>query len=393
MPSQLPIETVSQFRRAFHRGVKAKRDKRADGHLGSAYDYIAGTSAMLMAREAAFIRDLFRGKYFLDARGQDLTDYVAERYQIPRILDTHGTGTATLVRPNASADAGQAQAFRTIYEGTRILVSGGPASVAVAYAVAADTPVPAGALYVAGLPVRATSYGVGTAVNTLVSGQVATFEDPLWDPSWGVTSVVTQNGTVFEEARIFRARVVALLRQNTVGYAPGIASALAAIGAANVAVFGTNFGGTDLHSSAVYVGDAGFNGTPSLVQQAILRLESCRMLGAEPIVGPMALAALPVTATITLYDDPSKFALDTLATAAINAITNVLGATGSYAYDLDAFFGAVTEVSDAVEDVSFTTPTTSETLLTGSPLFFPQTLTRYQIPTNGINLSFVGPNA
>jgi hypothetical protein len=390
MPSQLPIPSLGDFVAAFHRGVKAKRDKREDGHSGGGYDYIAGTSAMLMVREAAFIRDCFRADYFNDAQGQDLTDLVAGRFKIDRILDTDGTGTATLYRANASADAGIPPSLRVIWEGTRILVTS-PTSAATAYAVAADTPITAGALYVAGLPIRATTTGVGTAVNTAQTGQACVVGDPLWDTSWQVTNVTCADGTVFEPAPAFRARVVATLRQNTVGYAPGIAYACGLAGAANVSVFGTNFGGTDLHACATYVGDAGFNGSTPLVTASKFILESWRMLGAQMLIGPMVQASLPVVATVQLYDDPAKFDTPTIANACEGAIARVLGANGSYAYDLDALFGAVSQVSDAVQDVIFTTPASSEGLLAGNPLWFPPSITRYQIPPGGIALTFTGP--
>lgn len=395
MPSQLPIPPLTDWVQAFHKGVKAKRDKRADGHTGSGYDYIAGTTAMLMAREAAYVRDLFKAIYFNQAEGEDLTDLVAQRFKIARILDTQGPGMATLVRPNAAADAGLGQNVRTIWAGTRILIQS-PNAGGVAYAVAEDTPIAAGALYVAGLPIRATSYGPGAAIDTTVTGQRAVFDDPLWDPSWAVTTVRCADGTSFERAADFRSRVLATLQLNQVGYSPGIANACTLVGAQNVAVFGTNFGGADLHSCATYVGDAGFMGSPALVKAAKVKLEAWRMLGAEMHIGAMALAPLSVAATVQLYDDPGKFDTNTITSAVTSAIRRVLGATGAYGYDTDEFFGAAVGVSDAIQDVSFTSPTSNATLLVPYPppsgvLWFPQVLTRYQIPANGVSLTFVGP--
>jgi hypothetical protein len=395
MPSQLPIPSLGEWVGTFHRGVKGKRDKREDGHSGAAYDYIAGTTAMLMAREAHYIRDLFRAGYFDQAEGEDLTELVAQRYKIQRILDAPGPGTATLRRASAAADTGLPQTFRTIWKGTRILVSS-PGGSSAAYAVAEDTPVAAGALYVAGLPIEATKTGLGSAVDTSTSGQVATFDDPLWDPSWAVTNVRCDDGTVFEKAPAFRARVLGTLQANRPGYATGIVNACVDIGAANVAVFGTNFGGLDLHSCATFVGDPGFMGSPALVKAAKVQLEAWRMLGAEMHIGAMALASLSVGATVQLYDDPGKFDTNTITSAVTSAIRRVLGATGAYGYDTDEFFGAAVGVSDAIQDVSFTSPTSNATLLVRYPppngvLWFPQVLTRYQIPANGVSLTFVGP--
>lgn len=386
MPSQLARPNVHELVAAFHRTVKAKRDARADGHTGSAYDYIAGVSGILLARESMFIRDCFREIYFSEAEGDALTNYVAQRYQIDRALDTFGTGTATIARPSSAAGGD------TIFEGTRIKVQVS-ATEAHFYAVAADTPVRASALYVAGLPIRATFTGTGAAIKASGGEPPCTFEDPIWDPSWAVTSLQCADGTDYEKASDFRARTAATLLANLPGSTLAIQNACFAAGAANVQVFGTNFGGTDLHAAAVYVGDPSFNATTSLVRACELALEGVRMLGVEgPMPGPMAPAPLSIAATVQLYDDPSKFELATLSTALANAIGGMFGPTGAYGYDIDALFGAAVEVSDAIQDVTFTSPSSSVGLLVGSPPWFPQTLTRYQIPPNGMTFSFVGPS-
>jgi len=400
MPSQLPVIPISALVAAFHRGVKGKRDKRADDHTGSAYDYIAGTSAMLLARMSTFTRDLFRADYFDQAESDDLTALVAGRYQIPRILDTYGPGTATLLRPNAAADAGLSQTERTLWEGTRVIIQSQTTSGLV-YAVAADTPIASGALYVAGLPIRAVAPGLGAAINTAVTGQRAALGDPTWDPSWQVGNVTCADGTVFEQAADFRARVRALVLASQPGYETAIVNAAVAAGAVNVAVFGTNYGGIDLHSCATYIGDAGFGATLALVNATKVGLERSRMLGAEMLIAPMAPAPLPIAAVIQLYDDPSKFDTDTIATACVAAIRGVLGASGAYGYDSDAFFGAVVGISPAIQDATFTLgiggpPLGSKTLLVHYPppsgvLWFPQTLTRYQTPASGITITFTGP--
>jgi hypothetical protein len=385
MPSILPIPTLRQYVAAFHRGVKARREERADGHSGSAYDYIAGTTAMLMARESAFIRDLFRADYFDLAEGQDLSNLIAGRFQIPRILDTYGVGTTALKRPTNAAGAG------TIWKGTRILIQA-PTPTGLVYQVAADTPVSAAALNVAPVGITATTLGVGTAINTTQSGNPAAILDPLWDTSWQVVQVQCANGTVFEKAKDYRARTLALLAANQVGYSPGIAAACNAVGAVNVSVFGTNFGGQDLHACATYVGDAGFNGSPNLVALSTVALEAWRMLGPDMLIGAMVQTPLPIAATIQVYADPSTFDIPTLSFACIAALTQTFGVTGSYGYDLDALFGSVVGLSTAIQDCDFTTPTSNQTLLVGNPLWFPQSLPRYQIPPNGIQLTFVGPS-
>jgi hypothetical protein len=385
MPSTLPVSTIGDFVAAFHRGVRAKRDKRADGHSGSAYDYVAGTTAMLLARESAYVRDLFQALYFGVADGDDLTALASAKFGITRITDGYGTGTTTLVRPNALGADG------TIWAGTRVLVLGASPTPLV-YAVAQDTPIAASATYAAGVPIRATKYGAGTAIDTTLGGVSLRLDDPLWDNTWAPTSLVCGDGTVFEQAPQFRARVLATLRASLVGYATGMANACIAAGAANVTIFGCNFGGVDLGGCAVYVGDASYNGSTALVQACTLALESWRMLGSDPLIGPMVSTALPITATVQLYDSPAKFDTGTLASSITSAIRRQFSASASYGYDLDALFGAVVETTDAIQNVTFTTPSSSQGLLVGSPPWFPQSLPRYFIPPSGIALAFVGPS-
>lgn len=385
MPSTLPLPTVSDFVAAFHGGVRAKRDKRADGHSGAAYDYVAGSTAMLLAREAAYVRDLFRAIYFGVADGDDLTELVAGRFGITRGVDGPGTGSATFVRPTSAGGAG------TIWEGTRVLIYGASPKPHI-YAVAEDTPVLAGATYVAGVPIRATFTGLGSAIDTSTGGQRIALDDPLWDATWGVTNLRCAEGSVFEPAPEFRARVLSTLHASQVGYATGMVAACNAAGAANVTVFGTNFGGQDLGACAVYVGDASFNGSDAVVTACTVALESWRMLGADMHVGRMVSTPLTIAATVQLYDDPSLFDAPTIDRACQGAIRRAFSASASYGYDLDALFGAVVGVSDAIQSVTFTTPSSSQGLLVGSPPWFPQTLPRYAIPASGIRLTFVGPS-
>lgn len=382
MPSQLALPTVTDYVSAFHRGVKAKRDKREDGRSGALYDYVGGVTALALARLSPYARDCFRAKYFDDSDGDDLTEYVQKHFGIARILDTRGTGYATLFRPTATAGLG------TLWAGTRLKVLV-PGSEGLFYSVAQDTPVSASAQYLAGVPIRATFYGPGSAIDTATGAQPVVVDDPLWDASFEVTHLVCADGTAYEKAPDFRARTRALVQQFATGYPPAIAAACQSLGAANVAVFGTNTGGSDLHACAVYVGDAGFNAIAGLVSQITVALEGTRLLGGDAVIGAMQNVPTPVVATVQLYDSPAKFDTQTLATACEGAIRRVFGATGAYGYNTDALFGAVVEVSSEVQNVTFTTPTGSVGVLVNG--WFPSTLSRYSIPPGAVSLTFTGP--
>ncbi|HEY2509818.1 MAG TPA: hypothetical protein VGI39_03150, partial [Polyangiaceae bacterium] len=275
------------------------------------------------------------------------------------------------------------------------------ASASVFYVVAADTKVSTSALYVAGVPIRATTYGAGVAVDTVQASLSATLEDPIWDPSFAVTSLRCADGTVFEKAADYRARVRTTLATQSLGYEAAIVAACQSAGAVNVKVFGTNTGGQDLHACAVYVGDASFGAQPQLLPGIGLALEGARMLGPQLVLGTMQRIDQPITATIQLYDDPAKFDLDTLAGSCEGAIRRVFGATGAYGYDLDALFGAIVEVTDAIQDVTFAAPTGSAGVLvngwfppaqTSGALVGISVLSRYVIPPGGVTFTFVGPN-
>src|SRR5580693_2526382 len=138
MPASEPLPTITDLLGVFGAGVVARTDPNADVRRGAVYDHFAGVGAILFSREAQRDRDLFRARYFDTADGADLTELVATRFGLARILDTYGTGSAVLVRDSAAMGQG------TVWEGTRILMSPpAPSAAAREYAVLEDTPVDA----------------------------------------------------------------------------------------------------------------------------------------------------------------------------------------------------------------------------------------------------------
>jgi hypothetical protein len=389
MPSTQPIPTLADLRQAYNDGIVGQRERRADTHDGSAYDLLGGMSAMLFSRQVQRDRDLFRANYFDSAEGEDLTSRVSRLYVVARVLDTYGIGTVSLARPNASAGAG------VIPAGTRIVIyaSSGTTDPRI-FAVTADTPVSATAT-TAAPPVRATTTGAGTSM-TLSVGLAARIDDPLWDSTWSVVGIQTADGTAFEKAEDYRARVRTQFYANRAGYAAAIILACQGVGATNVVPYPSNWTGdaTDVGYNALYVGDASFNGSPALVQACTLTLESVRVLGADLQILQLASQSLTVSVTASLYDDPGSFNTTDL-TLAIQAAIGAYfdGRKNAFSYQIDAIAGAVFRASPAVQGATVNAPTSSVgvTQAIGGIQNFPAVLTRYVVVPGNVQVAFVGP--
>lgn len=380
MPSPSPLPTIDEIVAAFHASVRARRDKRADGRAGSAYDYIAGLSAILWSREAQRDADLFRAIYFDDAEADDLTARAKALFGIDRVLDTFGQGFATLVRPTSAAAEG------TIWTGTRFRVANGVAD-SVAYAAIRDVAAQATDRY-AVVPVRATRTGPGVALR---EGGSAFVDDALWDSTWTVQSLTCEDGTRFEPAHEFRARVRAQRLAQRVGYDPRIVQACQDAGAAHVALFRSDYGGDDHGLNACYVGDAGYSGSPELVRRVTVALESVRVCGADLPVRPLTAGSLSVRAVVSLWEAPAYFHLADLELTLRSALlTAFAGTSAGFVYHRDALAGALARVTDAIQSVSFLSPAADIAVLVGGQ--FPPTLTRYALQPADVFLDFVGPS-
>lgn len=384
MPSRKPLPTIAELVKAFHDGVRGQRLETSDRRDGSVYDYVAGPTAILWRQQAQRDRDGARAGYFDDADAQDLTDRGLSLFRVARIVDTYGTGTAILTRTSTSAGAG------SFWAGTRIRVNGATANLTTStYAVATRVDVSATAT-TATIPIRANLFGPGTAV---VSAN-AQVEDVLWDNTWTVQSLICSDGTKFEKAADYRARVRALQFQNRVGFRAGIITACQNVGAGAVAVFAPNFAGdaNDFGICAVYVGDGSYTGTTALVNASILALESVRVLGADMLVGAMLPVNTSINATVYLWDDPAHIETTQLQTAITNAAVREFSETGNgFAYSRDAIGGAMRKASPLVQSVTFTTPSSDASIMVGSPPAFPTTLNRYILTPQNVAITFAPP--
>lgn len=392
MPSPRPLPKVDDFRLAGARAIKGLSDSYADTRDGSMLDHVSGPFAILMAREVSQDQANFRAITIDDSSGQDLTTQIVGRWQIPRIMDGPGVGTMVWTRPNASGGGG------TIFAGTRVAVVNGAQTLE--YKVSADTSVAASALSVT-LPIVSSLNGVGVAC--AVSNQsLLRIEDAVFDSRFVAISLTCSDGTAFEDATTYRARARQLRANARNGYIPAMLSACQAAGAKYMIAFASNYGlqsydfTSDYGLNAVYVANANYVSTPALIQACAVALEGARVLGADLWVGGIQTAALSVSATLYLNDDPSKLPTVPIIRAATQALLAQFSPNGAgYVYKFAAMASAIVDAAPQVHNVAFTAPTTEPSFPANTyPTIqgFPGTLTRYTLSGNAITFALAGPN-
>ena len=386
MPSQDSLPTIATLLKGFGDAVRGAKDRFADVRRGSAFDLIAGPAAIIHTRQAQRDRDLFQTVYLDNADGTALTALIQGRYNVTRILDTYGVGTAYFVRPTASAGAG------TIWNGTILRVTG-LAGGAKKYKVTSDTAVAAGALAVTSVPIVALDVGVGSAI-AATSGLV--IDDVLFDATLTVQSLACGDGTSFESAEDYRARARSARIAARPGYLTALTNSVKAVGAV-YSVFFPSYYGTDMSSvvgdsgiNAAYVGDAGYSASTALTSACAVALESARVLGANMFVGSLATSSISVVASATLVDSPNLFDIISIKQRIVNAIVAYFGGvSGGFTYKLDGMQGAVLQACPEVQSVTFTTPSADVTI---SGAFWPAVLTRYILAPAAITLTISGPS-
>jgi hypothetical protein len=406
MPSTDPLPTVAQLVQAAtgsasgaapSGALQGARNTYGDGRSGSMYNHPAGTAAVLFSREAQRDQDLFRDLYFDDATGWALTRYVQGRTGITRVLDAFGQGLAVLSRSSASAGS------NTIYQGTRIQVAGNTPFV---YQVSADTLVGGTS---ATVPIVATVLGTGQALDATAG---LTFLDPTYDPLWEPVSLRCSDGTGFESAADYRARVRATQVNSRKGYIPFLVQACQDAGAAFVVPFASNFGLTDTDFTddaglnAIYVADANYQFSPALINACTIALESSRVLGADLWVGGIVQTPVELVALVSLRDNPGKLPIVNIRRSCTQALLGYFASTTSgYTFKRMALGGAMSGSTPFVQTVNWVDLTggsysnvgvyiqgqlapTDPVLASGS---FPANLPRYTLAPNDISLIFIPP--
>lgn len=382
MPSQLPIPTVETLRQAFHDAVVGKKESRADRHAGSVYDHFAGISAILWVWEAQRDKDQFEAIFFDKADGQQLTDYVFFHDGEDRILDTYGTGLVSLYRSTPVATAG------TFWKGTRIYYLNNDTSFV--YEVSEDTNVAVGTVSI-DIPINATFSGPTSEIN--VTTGILKIADPLWDNDWSISRLECSAGTDFEKAEDYRTRVRLLRKDKRVGYAKSIIDKCKSVGAVNVALYQSDFGGTELDFgiNVVYVSDSSFTTTEELRLKCLVALESVRVLGADLFVLPMTTTDLTFEFVLRTWDDPRSLNKYEAERTAVSAILDYFDSSSTFSYDLTKIAGEIRRLMpEIVQAVEFTLPAASTTILDDDGNF-PTILTKYKVDIDNIYVTTLGP--
>lgn len=346
MPSTLPLPTISSLVQAASNAVMGEDDPYADVRSGSLYNHAVGPTAVLFSREADRDKSLFEDIYFDNASGKALTRYVWARDGIARVMDSAGAGTCSFTRPTAGGGAGP------FLKGTRIQVAGTPPMV---YEVSADTTVGAGAL-TATIPIDASV--LGTGVKIAVSSGLSLL-DEVYDLTWKPISLSCADGTDFEEASAFRARVTQTKLNERTGYLPQLTLACQSVGAKYVVAFSSQYGLPvsdfldDFGLNAVYVADAGYQTTPALVLACQNVLESWRVLGADLWVGGMANVPLTLNFLVALVDNPTNLPQQSIRRLCAQALLAAFGPTdGGFSYSAQSLASAVNNASPYVQHAS-----------------------------------------
>ncbi len=377
----IPEPTILEMLQMGAVAIRGSADKTADFVRGSDYESLLGPCAVIWSRQAQRDTDLFNAVNFHTADGDDLTQMALKRYGKVRLLDARGTGTATLVRPTSgTAD--------TIYAGTRLLLIG---STSKTYRVTADTDV-LGATTSVVVPIEAVDIGPGSAA-TIVdpAGLKVRVDDRLRDTRWKVTALTCSEGTIFEQADVFRTRIRTERRAERVGQNQAIIDACVDAGAVNVVLFRSDYAGPayDHGLNVVYVGDANFVGSAALVKACTLALRDIRIAGVHLQVFPMAAATVAINANVYLVEAPGRYDIDRMRafhTAAIRQYMN--GETGTFSYAVSGIRGAIILRSPEVGRVDILSPTADAAVVSGAMKNFVSPLKRYSI--SSITLNYFG---
>lgn len=384
MPSLKPLPTVEDLRQAFHNAVRGIKDGEADNHAGSSYDHFAGVGAILWSWQAQRDQDLFESIYFDRATGQELTDYVDAHDGIDRFVDAYGVGTIIVNRSSTAGGAG------TFWKGTRvqIFVNHGSNEYEITSSVTVSS-----TDKTAVIPIRATFTGRNSKYSLYAPEPVAQFMDPLWDNNWVVNGIDCGEGTSFEQAPEYRARVRIERKKRRVGYQDVILNLCKTVGAENVFLLQSNFAGeaNDHGINVAYVGDSGYTTTDDLRYRTLIALEDIRVLGADLLVLPMQLSQLSFYLTLNLWDEPSKLNAYEIKRSASASVLNYFASSSGFSYDLNTIAGNIRKLMpDVVQSVTFASPTSSQGILVSGA--FPGTLTKYEVQPGNISVSLNGPS-
>lgn len=388
MPTVYAEPTIQELLDAFEDGVRATRDKHVDAREGAILQHWSGVGAVLWSRCGRRTTDLWRAVYLESAEANELTTLLQGRYAFTRIPDAYGTGTTSLTRPTAAAGAG------TIWKGTRIAVTSSAATPTEAkyYVVTANTPVGGAATFVSGVPVRADLPGAGTAINISSGARV---DDPLWDATWTVSSLVCDDGTSFEAAADARARWRDVRRASRPGYEEAIIAACNTAGADVAYLFSSDYPGDDSDAglNMAYVGDETFASPAALRRSVIVTLEGYRVLGDNLQVRPLQRTAVTIDANVYLWEGPLRTNHADTTKRLKGALEGYFDRVDKFGYQRDAMAGAMLKAAPEVQFVTFNAPSADADIVSivDGALNFPSILDLFSLDPDDIDLTFLPP--
>jgi hypothetical protein len=401
MPSDLPVPSIADLLEA-GRAALLPRDETADVHSGAIYDLWNGVGAILFHRTATRDRDVFRAVYFDSAEGDELDAILEDRRGAARIAARAGTGEAYLARSNTAAGEGR------FYEGTRISVLPAGAGAPRIYRVSADKSVAASDTTAL---VQVTSEIEGTVVSidtNVTPYRLLKLEDQVWDSSWRVTYVRCGEGKDRENDPTARARVRQSRLDARPGYVRSITDACVRAGAGQVALFASDFLGTnkntgietvgtldadgygDVGLNWCFVGDDGFTANDALITRCRLAMDGAAVCGTNLQVAGMANTRVAVNATVRLWKDRGAFDASALERESVNAVLNY------FSTRQNAFYFRGTAIQGAIMralqgKVQSVTPTSAPGEPVLKSLFNTIPLPRYFVDEGSIRVTLAGP--
>lgn len=386
MPSQQDVPSAAQLLDAYGAEIAAIERPAADLHRGSGYDIHGGVGAVLFHRQAIADRDRFRATYYDTAQDLDADILIRGRYGIlaARIPDLPGNGTATLTRASAFGGAG------TFREGTRVSILPTDISgIVQTFEVSADTAIGASDV-LAQVPIRALVNG-NKPVDVTTSQGSLSLDDPTWDSAWRVIEIQCGAGFTKESDAAYKARIKALRLSQRKGYAKSISDACMAVGAGEVALFASDWGGADHGINHCFVADAGFVTTPALLTACRIAVDSVRVLGADLFVFGMTNTPLSIALTVQVWSvDQTRAAADIsdIATAAV--VDFFASSQNSLYWTVDSLSAVVMRQLRGDAQSVVVTPSLAEPVR--STMLDTASLPRYVVGVGDVSVTVVGPS-
>lgn len=383
MPAAEQIPTLERLVNAYH-GAVVSEFPHGDTHEGAGHDHWAAAGAVMWKRVAERQKEEFSALYFYGAKATRLDDYIESHFPTKsRITATRGAGTARLSRPTNAGGSG------TIWAGTRIAVGQPGSNPLRYYLVRQDTPVSSLATSVQ-ISIDADDTGPGKRIHVKAGERAALrIEDPLWDPTWGVTELECADGTLREEDGPCRARITAELFEERFGYESLIIKRMKEAGADLVVLFRSDYLGAakDYGLNRIYVGDSNFESPAALLRACRLALPSCVMAGSAAQALPVTTRVVEVSVDLKFWSLPENFDTETAVANTRAAVVEYFNRLDNpFVWDLAGLRGAIQRSVEDTQEINLATswgPPAPAGMFSVSPL------PRYVTTANRVNVGLL----